>query len=425
MNIGFVSTRLAGADGVSLETAKLTTVLRRLGHQVFYCAGELEPDGPPGLLVPEMHFTHPRARRIHDEAFIGPAPADLRSRIADVAAALQAALATFVERCAIDVLFPQNALAIPMHIPLGVALTDFIAETGIPTLAHHHDLYWERDRFAAAAVADLLERCFPPDLPSVRHLVINSLAQTALRQRRQISAQVLPNIFDFETPPPLPDDFGADLREAIGLAPGDRLILQPTRVVPRKGIELSIELLRRLADPHCKLVITHLAGDEGLGYLHRLQALAAQVGVDLWYAADRFGPTRRLASDGTKTYSLWDGYIHADFVTYPSLVEGFGNALLETIYFLRPALVNRYPVYAADIGPLGFDFVEIAGTVTDTVVAQTRTLLEDGQRRWEMVKHNFALAREHFSYTVAAARLQEELERLFECRVTQIDADRC
>jgi glycosyltransferase involved in cell wall biosynthesis len=409
VNIGFVSTRLAGTDGVSLETAKLTTILGRMGHQVFYCAGELDPEGPPGALVPEMHFAHPQARRIHDESFAGPAPGDLRERIAAMAAKLKGALVSFVDRFSIDVLFPQNALAIPMHVPLGVALTEFIAETGIPTVAHHHDFYWERERFAIIAVPGILERCFPPDLPSIYHLVVSSLAQESLRQRRGISAQVLPNIFDFETLPPVPDSFSADLRQTLGLAPDDRLILQPTRVVPRKGVELSIELLRWLDDSRCKLFITHLAGDEGMGYLHSLQSIAEQAGVDLRYVADRFDATRRVAPDGTKTYSLWDAYLHADFVTYPSLIEGFGNALLETVYFRLPALVNRYPVYAADIGPRGFDFVEIEGEVTDEAVARVRRLLDDAERQREMAEHNFALAREHFSYAVAETRLQEVL----------------
>ena len=56
MNIGFVSGRLAGTDGVSLEAAKWADVLERMGHRVYYCAGELEEGGPPGMLVPEMYF---------------------------------------------------------------------------------------------------------------------------------------------------------------------------------------------------------------------------------------------------------------------------------------------------------------------------------------------------------------------------------
>ena len=414
MNIGFVSTRLAGTDGVSLETAKLVTILRRMGHQSFYCAGELDPTSPPSMVVPEMHFAHPEAKRIQRKAFSacrqpGAArePGDLREHIKAAADELRGALATFVDRFAIDILFPQNALAIPMHIPLGVALTEFIAETGIPTIAHHHDLYWERSRFATTVVPDILAACFPPNLPSVRHIVISSLAQESLLRRRGISAWLLPNVQDFETAPPAPDSFSGELRRLIGFTPDDRLILQPTRVVPRKGIELAIETVRRLGDPGCKLVITHHAGDEGMGYLYQLQGMAKRAGVDLHYVADEFGAARRVAPDGAKTYSLADAYLHADFVTYPSLIEGFGNALLEAVYFRLPALVNRYPVYTADIGPLGFNFVEIEGEVTNEAVARVRHLLDDAGECEAMVDHNFALALEHFSYSVAARRLQE------------------
>lgn len=409
MNVGFVSTRLAGTDGVSLETAKLVDILRRMGHRAFYCAGELDQDGPDGLEIPEMHFAHPRAQRIHDEMFLGPAPDDLYQRMAAMAEELKAALATFVDRFSIELLFVENALAIPMHLPLGIALADYIAQSGIPTVAHHHDLAWERRRFSAPALPEILSRYFPPDLPSIQHVVINSLARAALYRRRGVSAWILPNLFDFETPPRDPESLAADLRTELGLRHNDRMILQPTRVVPRKGIELAVELVERLRDPHCVLVITHRAGDEGMAYLERLEALARRAGVDLRYVADRFAPTARVDADGTKTYSLWDAYAAADFVTYPSLVEGFGNALLETIYFGLPALVNRYPVYVADIAPLGFKFVEIDGALTDTAVDSTKTLLEDEALRREMTAHNFALARRHFSYAVGEQILRQIL----------------
>lgn len=120
------------------------------------------------------------------------------------------------------------------------------------------------------------------------------------------------------------------------------LVLQPTRVIPRKGIELAVELLAHLQAFKPVLVITHKAGDEGMAYLHQLQALAAEKGVDLRYVAEIVDDHRGMTADGRKIYALWDTYPHADFVTYPSFIEGFGNALIETIYFKLPALVNRY-----------------------------------------------------------------------------------
>ena len=423
MNVGFVSTRLAGTDGVSLETAKWAAVLRRMGHQVFYCAGELDPGGPPGRLTPEMHFGHPLAGALGARAFGSTTPDptlldDILDDIAAAAAPLRLRLLDFISEFSIDLLIPQNIMAIPMQLPLGQAVGQVVEETGLPTIAHNHDFYWERERFRVNCIQEFLDTYFPFGAPNLRHVVINSLGQRDLKARRGLDSTVVPNVFDFATPPALSavegrpgvDDFNADLRESIGLSDDDLFILQPTRVVARKGIELSIELLRRLDDPRCKLVITHHAGDEGLDYLHKLQAMADEANVGLRYEADRFDATRRIELDGRKVYALWDAYIHADFVTYPSLIEGFGNALLEAVYFRCPTLVNRYPVYAADIGPLGFDFVEIDGKITDKAVAQVRELLADPTRRKQMVEHNYRLGQEHFSFE----RLEELLRGLLE-----------
>jgi hypothetical protein len=59
--------------------------------------------------------------------------------------------------------------------------------------------------------------------------------------------------------------------------------------------------------------------------------------------------------------SLWDVYPHADFITYPSLYEGFGNAFLEAIYFKKPLLINRYAIFVRDIEPKGFDLITMDG----------------------------------------------------------------
>ncbi len=397
MRIGFVSKRLAGTDGVSLETEKWARVLRRMGHTCVFLAGELGPEFRPGREVPEMHLLHPIARETARRAFDGDAPDPaLDARIAEHARPLRDALRRFLRDFQVELVIVENALAIPMNLPLGVALASVLEETGLPTIAHHHDFYWERPRYQHTRVQALLDRCFPPDLPNVHHVVINSLAQAALRRRRGLESVVVPNVFDFATPPEA-DAYGADFRRAIGLAPSDALILQPTRIIPRKGIELAMELVARLDLPGCELVVTHPPGDEGMEYFRRLQAEAERLHVDVCWAFDRVEEQRGYR-DGHKVYSLWDVYPHANFVTYPSRIEGFGNALLEAVYFRRPLLVNRYPVYVADIAPKGFQFVEIDGAITDAAVSQVRGLLADPARCEAMVAHNYEVARRHFSF---------------------------
>ena len=404
MHIGFVSTRFEGTDGVSLETTKWRVILERLGHTSYFCAGALDEDHLPGMRVPEMHFQHPEIHRLHDEAFHSAAlPPDFYSRLHALADRIYAALLRFIDAFRIDLLIPENALTIPMNLPLGLALRRLIAETRLPTLAHHHDFYWERARFQHHNIGDILDAAFPPPLPEIRHIVINRAAQRSLKARRGLKSTVIPNVFDFNQAAQGIGQHNRALRADLGLSEDHLLILQPTRVVARKGIEHALVLVRelrrrkrQLLGKEPVLVISHHAGDEGMEYLHTLQTLARRWRVPFYYTPHHFHPhpDRR---NGHK-YSLWDAYVHADFVTYPSRYEGFGNALLEAIYFRLPVMVNRYTVYQEDIAPLGFDMVEIDGVVDEATVEAVVTVLRDPVRRRRMVEHNYQLAREHFSY---------------------------
>ena len=68
-NVGFVSTRFAGTDGVSMEASKWSDVLTQSGHRCFWFAGELDRDPRMCFLVPEAHFRHPRNQSINQEVF--------------------------------------------------------------------------------------------------------------------------------------------------------------------------------------------------------------------------------------------------------------------------------------------------------------------------------------------------------------------
>ena len=411
MRIGFISTRLNGTDGVSLEVEKWVTVLRRMGHECYFCAGELGGYAAGGALIPKLHFEHQSIIALSRRAF-GPQrdadPAELVEHIYAVADEIRPLLRAFIRQNKLDLIVVENALAIPMNLPLGVCLTELIAELGIPTIAHDHDFYWERERYRASAILDLLDTTFPPDLSTIRHVTINSIAQRRLLFRRGIDSVVIPNVFDYDTPPPGVDDFNQDFRQMLGLGEKDLFVLQPTRVVQRKGIELAIALVRRVGGPNAHLYITHSATDEGVAYWHWLQREASLLRVDL-QLIDGLIATQRRIDDGHKIYSLWDAYIHADMVTYPSLYEGFGNALLEAIYFKKLTVVNRYPVYNADIRPLGFEFVELNGFVDDEAVNNVKILLSDSAEIQRRAEKNYEIAREHFSYSVLENKLNQVL----------------
>jgi glycosyltransferase involved in cell wall biosynthesis len=405
-NIGFVSTRFAGNDGVSLEATKWAEVLEASGHECYWFAGELDRDPAKSLLVEEAHFDHDTVRWVQDRAFCTKGrKAVVTDMVHALRSLLKVRLYEFIEKFHIDLLVAQNALTIPMHIALGLALTEVIAETEIPTVAHHHDFYWERVRFSVTAVHDYLQMAFPPNLPNIQHVVINSVAQEELALRTGISSIVIPNVLDFENPPQVDQNNTVSFRREIGLKKGDILLLQPTRIVQRKGIEHAIELVKRLGESRYKLVISHEAGDEGYDYVDWLSEHARDDGVDLRLIATRVGDRQNTKNNDERRYRIWDVYAHADFITYPSLYEGFGNAFLEAIYFPKPLLVNRYGVFVRDIEPQAFDLVVMDGFLTKKIVREVREILESPQRREQMVEHNYRVATRHYSYAVLRKRL--------------------
>ncbi len=399
-NVGFISTRIAGTDGVSLELEKWANVFEKFGLNCFYFAGELDRPPERSYLVEEAHFTHPEIKEIHNKIF-GVTTRDraISKKIYQLAIKLKDNLYDFVDKFDIDLIITQNANTIPLNIPLGIALTEFIAETSIRTLAHHHDFYWERDRFMVNAVSDYLSMAFPPVLPSIEHIVINSVADAQLSLRTGISAHIIPNVMDFDNPPPPPDEYTLDVKKALGIEADEIFVLQPTRVVQRKGIEHAIELIHRLGRK-AKLVISHASGDEGYDYEQRLIEYSRLMKVNTIFVSEIINEQRGTTTDGRKIYTLQDVYPYADLVTYPSTFEGFGNAFLETIYFKKPIVVNNYSIYIKDIKPKGFSVVEIDGYVTEKAVEQTKQILDDPLLCQEMVDHNYELGKKYFSYTV-------------------------
>jgi len=413
-HFGFISTRFAGTDGVSLESRKWAQVLSRCGHECYWYAGSLDTPTERSMQVPEAFFEDRENLWINSQIFGKVSRSrECTDRIHRLKEKLKDELYKFIEKFRIDVIVAQNCLTIPMHVPLGLALTEVIAESRIPTIAHHHDFYWERDRFAITAAPDYLHMAFPPKFTNVQHVVINSSAREQLAHRTGITSFVIPNVLDFSVPCPSIDDFSSSFRQDINVAADDILILQPTRIVSRKGIEHAIELVRRLKDPKYKLVVSHEAGDEGFEYQEFLSDYAASVGVDMRIISHRVSSMRSEDKEMGKHYTLWDAYLHADLVTYPSLYEGFGNAFLEAVYFRKPLLVNRYSIYIRDIEPKGFQVVEMNGYITKSVVAETRRILEDPDYRESMVNHNFERAKKYYSFDVLERKLGYLLSNTF------------
>ena len=415
--IGFISFRFAGTDGVSLETEKWANVLEAEGHECFYFGGELETPEDRSMLVEITHFKHPVIRDMNNSIFNHSfRKRTLTDQIHEIREEIKGRLYDFVNKFKLDMIIPENILAIPINVPFALAVTEFLSETGLPSIGHHHDFFWERKRFLRNNVWEYLNCAYPPHINNMQHVVINTSAQNQLALRTGISSTLIPNVMNFEVPPPGPDDYTRTLREDLGLEKDELLFLQPTRVVQRKGIEHAIELAARM-NRKCALVISHASGDEGYEYQNRVKDFVRLMNVRAIFVDDIISDKRRsIKEDGRKVYKLEDVYHYADLVTYPSVFEGFGNAFLEAIYFKRPVFVNNYSIYHFDIKPKGFKAVEMDDFVSDDTVSRVEKIIDDKDLQKSIVDINYELGLKYYSFGVVKRSLNHIMETIWGCK---------
>ncbi|QDT43393.1 Glycosyl transferases group 1 [Gimesia alba] len=414
--IGFVSTRFGVNTDISVESVKWAQVLWDHYFTSYWYAGELERDPNISMIVPEADFLHPDVLSINERAFGKQhRDAQLNKMILELAEYLKRTLYEFVNKFSLDLLIIENALSIPVHIPLGLAIREFISETDFPAVAHHYDFIWEHERFAINAIDDLLADTFPPSLPSLQHVTINSIAQEELALRRSEPSVLVPSVLDFEQP--IVDQNGVNInselyknfRSDIGLEPDDILFLQPTQIVPRKGIEDSINMIAKLNNQKCKLVVTGSAIDgdvEADGeYFPALQDLALNAGVDLRFVSSLISDYDRENEKGERIYSKWAAYENADLIMFPSSHENLGNTILEAVFFRKPIVVKRFQVFQRDFEPKGFRMIQIDSFLSESAVNGIRQVLNDPAYCKSMVDHNYNLANHYFSYSTLRRKL--------------------
>jgi glycosyltransferase involved in cell wall biosynthesis len=327
-----LSYRLGAADGVSVTAAQWAAALQRLGMRVRTVAGA----GCPDVLVRGLALDSGRP----------PSRAELAAVLDDV-----------------DVVVVDNVCSLPLNRAVGEALAGYLA--GRSAVLRHHDLPWERVRFAD--VSD-----WPPDDPAWRHVTISELARRSLAERRGIAAATIYHGFTDRPRPELRDRVRQRLR-----VDGRRLVLQPTRAIPRKNVDVGLALAAGLDAAYW------LTGPAEDGYAGELQELLARAPV----------PVRRRLPGGT---DMAGAYAACDAVVLPSSWEGFGLPLVESALHRRPIAVGDFPV-AREIRAFGFRWFDARDP------GPLRSWLADPDPA--LLDHNERLARTQFGLDALTRRL--------------------
>ncbi len=331
-----VSFRLGMPDGVSVVAARWARALAELGFDVRTVAG----DGVAHVLLPGLAIDAPAP----------PAPGELAAALDDA-----------------DLVVVENLLSLPLNPDAAHAVA--AALRGRPTLVHHHDLPWQRARFAH--VRDL-----PPDEPAWRHVTINDLSRRQLAERH-IRATTIYNGFDTDEPP----GDRAATRSALGVGDGERLVAHPVRAIERKDVPAALRLCEELDATYW------LWGPAEEGYGPTLARLLERA--------------RCRTIHGSPPGGVADGYAAADAVAFPSTWEGFGNPVVESAIHRRPIAVGGYPV-ARELAALGFRWFDPAD---GRGLAAFLRRPDPG-----LLEHNHRLAARHFSHAAMRARLARLLD---------------
>ena len=438
--------RSGRTDGVSLEIEKRRVVLNDLGCEVRVVSGPVQERSD--FVIDELEFSRPDIVEIKENSFKyfrkdSLTPSELLSRIQAVAERIRDAFLRYHAREKFDLLLLHNIFSHGRHIAAASAFADIARTLGLPVIATHHDYYWEREEYrepTSDALAEHLGEYVPPNLPNITHVSINSLAQARLRELRNIDSALVPDVLDFSPAPWREDAFNSDLPDALGLHRNDLIVLQATRIVGRKNIETAIALVKRLRERQTELrgktlyngrildktsdIVLVLAGyaeEASRPYLERLKKEIAGAGIRAVLAHDRIRAARQPGE--RKIYSLWDAYVHADLVTYPSFTEGWGNQFIEAVFARKPVVAFEYPVFRADIKPEGYFFISLGNRIErcDTTgltvmpedamsraVEQTLTTLTS-ERTTQELENNFRLGRRYHDLTVLRHFLAQAL----------------
>ena len=210
------------------------------------------------------------------------------------------------------------------------------------------------------------------------------------------------------------------------------ILLQHTRVVPRKKIELAIDLAFELEKKFIKngkkkcvaVIVSGHSGDEQNKYLQDLHDHYAEVSktnpdcnVVLIFGENIILSHRDIIVD-KKYYNFAEipSIIasHGGLGTYFSEVEGFGNNLLEMISMGLPVVINKYKVYKDEIEQIGFALPAIENVqITKELIDSAYKLLTDIEYRNKIVYHNLRTLHENLDHKIIVDKLKPLILNMF------------
>ncbi len=400
-----------------------------------------------------------------------PAARELDALIHENAMAARDIISDFVQQYNIDIIIAHNTSHLYNFITavaLGYYFEDLRSKNLVwpKLLVWWHDSYFEREQFSNPGPVIRKYLKYLPGTYIDGIVFINSVQPELARKmfmangHKQTEAffrertLIIPNThdikwewrkYDWNSPNlihPPQDNYNNTFFKDIGLTGiienagytmDDTLILlQHTRIVPRKKIEFAIDLAFAIASRFrntgvnkcIALLISGHSGDEQAkykefltSYYHLKLEEFKELPVYMIFGEEIILSHRDIIVD-KKYYNFAEVPSIVASVggigTYFSEVEGFGNNLLEMLAAGLPVIINYYNIYKTDLEPLGFKLPYAEENVmTNELIDTAFKIATDIHYRNKIVVHNLEVLDQKLGSTVISDSLQVLINNIF------------
>lgn len=251
----------------------------------------------------------------------------------------------------LDVILAHNVLHMPFNLPLTFALRRLASRKDAPTIVSWaHDSPYLRPNFPAH-LNDHPWNVLRRPHPNIHYVTISEARKRSFSQLLgdHIPWRVIHNGIDPASLLYL-DWKSVKLAEELNLFGRDLVVVQPSRITPRKNLELSIHIIRGIKllgydvlfvltgayDPHEKKAVS---------YYRRLRYWIKELGLKnniAVLAEYKFRDKKKLIPE---RIFIRDLYLMADLLLMTSKDEGFGLPLLEAGLIKLPIACSEIPPF--------------------------------------------------------------------------------
>ncbi|HIC84933.1 MAG TPA: glycosyltransferase [Desulfobacterales bacterium] len=331
--------------GVEEVVKNHALILNRLGQKVSVLAGmgDVFTKDHPVRIEGLLASKHPQILKAHKEISKGETRLlrKLTDRIVDI-------LKAWARR--LDVIIAHNVLHMPFNLPLTLGLRRLAASSKKPIV-----ISWAHDSpYFQTPVPEFLNE-HPWVVLRSPHRKIHHVTISGSRRRLfldwnpEVDWHVIPNGID-----PVSffylDPRSVKLAQELALFQRDLVIVQPSRITPRKNLELSIHIVRgiKLLGMNVLFILTGAYDPhepKAVSYYRRLRYWINELGLKkniAILAEYRFKDKTRLVPD---RIFIRDLYLMADLLLMTSKDEGFGLPLLEAGMIKLPIACSSIPPF--------------------------------------------------------------------------------